>query len=313
MHEVLYSCDSNYISQTLVSAASLIEQCPDVHITIVADGFSLHDRDRVLKQFKAWGKGKNLRLLGVDQILPESELYTDWAHARTIYTKLFLERIYDGGKVLYLDSDTVVTGKLDELFSLDMQGKAAAAVCMPYPEAFKKRHGFAENMPFYCDGVVLIDVDRWTQEKLMDKSIQFIKKHEGAPPGQSEGTMNIICAGNILTLPPKYNLMSMMLFYKNSEIREMYGITDYYSEKEQGDAVSKPVIIHYIRELYNRPWCVPCDHPYKQYYLDYNQKLLEPQKQVCCDIGTRTRVTKILYRTLPFSVFCRLYRTKHHW
>ena len=309
--EIFYACNSQYITQTLVSAETLFRSNPEAHVTIAGDQFTHAEKGKICRQFRAWKK--DVRLVDFNDFFPASILTTDAYHARSIYAKLFIDRIYEGGRVLYLDSDTVICGRLDALFAMNLENNTAAAVKMPYPQKFRKSMGLPENIPYYCDGVVLFDVDRWKTEDGSNKSFQIIQQYQGNPPGQSEGVLNHVLSGKIRTLPPRYNLMSGMIYYPADKLAKLYGSTDYYCEKDRRRALRHPMIIHYIRELYNRPWQKPCGHPYRKIYWKANSALIEPGIRSMKIISIHTIITRLLYRTLPFSIFCSAFQYKHCW
>ncbi len=309
--EILYACDTNYLTQTLVSAETLLRHNPDAHITIACDHFSSADKQLIFRQFQVWHK--KICLIDMNDFFSDTVLVTDAFHARSIYAKLFIDRIFSGGRILYLDSDTVICGKLDALFAVNLSGNTAAAVKMPYPKKFRETMGLSVEIPYFCDGVVLFDVDRWKNGDYTRKCVQRINKYKGNPPGQSEGVLNYILSGKIKTLPPRYNLMSGLIYYSADQLARLYGDSDYYFEKDRRKALKYPIIIHYIRELYNRPWLLPCDHPYRKIYWKANAELLMPGKRRWKIIPVHTIITRILHRILPFDIFCFAFQHKHRW
>ncbi|WP_194610363.1 glycosyltransferase family 8 protein [Clostridium vitabionis] len=309
--EIFYACDGNYLTQTLVSAETLLRHNPDAQITIAGDHFTKEDQARVYRQFQVWHK--DIRLIDLNGFFPDAAFQTDAFHARSIYAKLFIDQIYAGGRVLYLDSDTVICGKLDKLFSMNLGECIAAAVKMPYPEEFRKRMGLPAEIPYFCDGVVLFDIDRWREDGCSRKSLQLIRKNKGNPPGQSEGVLNAILSGRIRALPPEYNLMSGLIYYSADQMARLYGCWDYYPEDDRKKALKHPIIVHYLRELYNRPWFLPCDHPYRKIYWRANAELLEPGKRKWRFLPAHTIATRVLRRIFPFDLFCHAFQYRHRW
>lgn len=143
----------------------------------------------------------------------------------------------------------------------------------------------------------------------MQKCTDYICSHFGNPPMLSEGTVNYVSQGLVKVLPPEYNLMSGMLLWKGWQLAELYRASDYYTEDMLVHAREYPIVIHYLNELYIRPWYKNSDHPYREVYLRYLH-ILGWDKKVRMQAGSirmRTRMLRMLNRILPFWIFRKLY------
>ena len=63
--------------------------------------------------------------------------------------------------------------------------------------------------------------------------------------------------------------MSTMLVMNSYKIKKLYGTFSYYTEEELIYAKQSPKIVHYLNELFIRPWFRNSEHPKKLYYLQY--------------------------------------------
>lgn len=310
MISVVYACNDAYVRQTLISAVSVWKHNPDAKIYLIEDGISKENRkliDHIVKRY-----GKTVQLYKLSKVLPEMNLDREDRHPHTIYTKLFLEQIVEEARVLYLDSDVIVQDSLEELFQRDMTHEIVAGVLMPYSPKVKKNMGIVQGNPYICDGVVLINLEQWRKENKQQECIRYIEESQGNPPMLSEGTLNHVCQERIGILPPKYNLMPSMLMYRLDEIRKLFRADFYYTEVYDMEAAIKaPVIIHYMNELFNRPWFEPSDHPLKEQYYVLEQELFGENQIADMPLAKHTRVTVWLRRHLPFEVFAALYHIKN--
>ena len=87
----------------------------------------------------------------------------------------------DVHRVLYLDADTIVAGNLNELFTLDMEGKAIAGSIDPesYNKETFERCGYDQSKKYICAGVMLMNLE-YLREHLDTKAIQrFTLKTNG--------------------------------------------------------------------------------------------------------------------------------------
>lgn len=346
---ILYSCNSNYVNQTMISMLSVIQHHTEpIDFILISDNLSDFDKNRIKELVEVSGNQttdqvsqtrnsvqyepflysiknqirnqigsqiKNqIRFLEIDTIPELKEMKTDGVHPKSIYAKLFPERLTDADRLLYLDSDVIANGSFSELFRLDLQGNSIAGVKMPYSISILRRQGIKGEV-FICDGMVLIDVKQWKRKQLSKKAKEYIDRYDGRPERMSESAINYVCAGRIFILPPKYHLMPQFLVFDNRELEKMYRVKKYYSWWEMEEARKRPVLIHFIRELYNRPWCKRSknpmwNHPYRGLYVKYQRELGISQGERE-SLSIRNKATRYCYEKLPFSVFLLLFYVMH--
>ncbi len=312
---VAYACDSHYVGQTMVSMASLLEHHTkqDIILHLVEDQIGQPDIDRITRLAGRYGTRLLVSPLhGLLGELPHGLFMEgDGRHPMSIYAKLFLDQVCSAERVLYLDSDTIVSRSLLPLWEMDFGSACAAGVQMPYSPKVKALLGMKPQDCYVCDGILMIHLRNWRKRRCRERCVDYIRRRHGDIPMQSEGVINHVLRGRIQVLPPAYNLMSSMLLWDGSQMERLYGATDYYSDDEIRKARAHPVIIHYLDELYVRPWYVGSDHPYRAYYDRYARmagisgKRIRPMGGWR---GIRTRAVRVLDACLPFAVFCRIYR-----
>lgn len=308
MFYVAYACNEAYKIQTMVSILSLCTSCreDDITILLAEDGMcraSLDDVRMLVKNCK-----KELRIVPLPTMLPHICLSGGTRHPRTIYAKLFLPRICQAEKILYLDSDTIVCRTLSPLMDMDMQGAYIAGVKMPYPAKKKALVGIPEDVPYLCDGILFMNLKKWRKDHLTEACIAHICKYGGQPPMLSEGTVNYVSRGLVKVLAPQYNLMSGMVRWSGRQLAILYSVDDYYSEQELKQAREYPAIVHYLNELYLRPWFRNSDHPYRGMYQAYFQTLENRSIVEKGKLRIRTRFLRMLDHILPFWLFAKIYR-----
>jgi len=289
-------------------------QLVKIEFILVSDGLSDFDKGRIQKTLE---ETKNqIRFVELNSIPALQNLYSDRAHPKSIYAKLFSDQLTDVDRILYLDSDVIANASFTELFSMDLKENIVAGVRMPYPPCILKRQKI-KGCVYLCDGIVLIDVKKWKDRNLSKKAREYLELCRGKPENLSESVLNFLCAGKMEVLPPKYNLMPQFLLFDSIQIKKLYQISDYYSQEEIEWARKNPVFIHYMNELYNRPWCKKSknsmwNHPYREIYVGYQNQLkffqAEPES-----LTIWTKVIRYLFRYLPFPVFLLLFHKKQKW
>jgi lipopolysaccharide biosynthesis glycosyltransferase len=148
---------------------------------------------------------------------PLEGLRTDEPWGRAANARLLLTReLHESApRTLYLDTDTLTVGSLDELLDVDLQGMPLAAVAdetVPVVSAGAAGvvHWRALGIPpataYFNSGVLLIDNERWEAERLGERTMELLRDYprEGSFPDQ--GALNAAIAGRWLPVDARWNL-----------------------------------------------------------------------------------------------------------
>ncbi len=187
-------------------------------------------------------------------------------------------------RVLYLDSDMIVHSKLDDLFTIDLQGYAIAAVQDFNHEGW---------LTTFNAGMLLIDAKKWREKNSTQSLLELTAQHHEHVYGD-QGVLNMYFGDQWLHLDKEYNFMvGLDQFLHLSGNKEWYQ-SDYYGNYE-------PKIIHYTSE--SKPWTHMTLTRFRKlwwfyYGLNWNDVLLSS------DITNRTfneLVGAPLYHTCIFT------------
>lgn len=311
MVTAVYACNQAYISQTLVSMISLVRSNPDAKIYLITDHVEKWAVQNLTDKMEKYQQ--QITIIDIMDILPDMQLDDKDRHPRTIYAKLFLGQAIEEDRILYLDSDVVVMDSLAPLFQRDMEHEYVAGVLMPYSTKMKARIGAFPGEPYICDGVVLMNLAKWRNDGKSKECQDYICENQGLPSMLSEGTLNFVCRGRIGVLEPKYNLMPSMIMNDLQQIRELFRADCYYDSPQLiMSAREHPAIIHFMNELYNRPWYQKSDHPYKEAYREIEDSLQEQYERPDIGLARSTKITVWMRRHLPFRVFAFIYHMKNN-
>ncbi len=307
---IIYSCNDKYVSQTGISIISLLtnnEQINKITIYLISKDISkynLNILNNICVQF-----GRKLIVVPFVDIAYDLKLTDTGRHIETVYTKIFLSRIKNLKKCLYLDSDTIITASLESLWNTDLSESYLAAV-ETISIRNKEKLQIKRESIFFNDGVTLMNLEYCRDNLLLEKCLSLIAKYEGAPPVLSEGVLSSICQDEVKIISMRYNLMSGMYQLGIENPKYLSSITA-YSETDIIDSCEHPVIIHFLSAFYNRPWSLHCSHPLKNYYFTY--KDLSPWKgEKLCNLNLprKLKIISILGNVLSFSAIHRLSRLK---
>lgn len=283
---IAYSCDEAYISHTGISIISVCENnkhVPLIHFYLIAKDVSEYSVEIINDICSNYGR--IFTLIPFSSIAYDLNISSIGRHIETIYSKVFFSRIAELNKVIYFDSDIIVNGDLLSLWNIELPDLYMGVV-----ETFtvsKAKLGIPEGQPFFNDGFAIVNVDYCRKQNLISQVLDVISIYDGEPPVLSEGALNKVCKSQVKFLSPRYNMMSGLLYYCLKNL-DFAASKLHYSKDDLNESSRNPVVIHYLSGFYNRPWFLPCSHPYKDKYFYY--KSLSPWR------GDELILNKLPYR-----------------
>jgi len=264
-----------------------ISECYKSQLHAIAESFSEDGRREVV-------------FVPLDEISSSLKVETDFC--RSTYGKLFLAQLKEVDRILCFDCDTVCTGSLSDLLTMDMNGATVMGVQDTVNPFFVNAIGLTnEDRYINCGGVILIDLKAWREQGIEEKFIEYVTEWSGNPPFVDQGTINKICKTDVL--PPEYNVINPMFMYTVDQIKDLFKIKNYYSQEEIDRAKKNPIVIHYTGEMYNRPWCVGCTHPLKDVYLEYLEKSPWAGNIITKPLSRNCKIQNWVYEHCPYFVY----------
>ena len=246
---IVLAGDRNYTTQLETTIKSILYHNRDVKIYIL-------NQDIMPDWFRK--PRKIARMLGSDIIdvkLPEQAVFQNWkkqAHISSIaYARYFIPDYIQETTVLYLDCDLLINDKLDNLFEQDIEERYIAAI--------RDANGQGFNT-----GVLLINNEKWRQEKLKERLIeQSIRTTKEVEEGRFEHfngdqtIFNQVLQDDWLELGRAYNLQvghDVVALYNNWQ--EHLTFSD------------KPVVIHFT--TYRKPWTTLIANRYRDLWWEFH-------------------------------------------
>lgn len=132
-------------------------------------------------------------------------------YSRETYCRIFIPRVFPQyDKVIYLDSDIVVTGDISELYNTDLGDNLVAAaneeVMVDY-EVFgnyvEKALG-VDRHDYFSAGVLLINAKVYREEKIEEKFINLMNNFKFRVT-QDEDYLNVLCKDRVVKLNIGWN------------------------------------------------------------------------------------------------------------
>ena len=271
MIDIVSSTDKNYIMPTGVMMTSVCENNRDEKITfhVLIDSSVAERQKNELLQLVGKYDGKAVKFYLIDDNVFESypRIGECSPHiTKATYYRLFMETILPASidKVLYVDSDIIITGSLADLWDTELAEHPVAAVT-DMDEGDEKRYqwlGYPQSIGYFNAGVLLINLQLWRETNMMEVFVDFMKNHADQIRLHDQDVLNVLFRDSKLTLPLKYNAQNAF-FYKQELIQidlKKYG-------EQLKEAVKHPVIVHFT--LPQKPWIIGCQHPYAKQWEMY--------------------------------------------
>lgn len=318
---VLYAADNGYAPFLGVSVYSLLENNKDIgQITIYAvlDCVSEENTCRLKKLVKDYGRELIIKEASEFNALMEQLGVPKYRGSYATHFRKFFHLIVkdDVNRLLYIDSDSIVSGSLKPLLELDMGDAVAGVVLDSLGNRYKQLLGFVSDETYFNAGVTLIDVANWKKNRITDALVNHIRNVRNKYCNPDQDLFNLVLRGKTIVLPPEYNFMPVHRAYSDKAFARCYGFDNFYTQKQIEHARLNPRIIHCYRFLGEFPWHKGNQHPdtplfdfylKKSPWSDYKKK---PSKNNSLVFKTERLMYRILPKGIFLSFFCRmLYRS----
>jgi len=126
------------------------------------------------------------------------------------YARILLPDLISTERLLYLDSDLLITEDLSLLWQTDLQNQPIGAVSLTSLQwsndnTFLNSLGIPLDAPYFNAGVLLIDSSRWRAERTGEKLKELAKIHGLNLPSVDQTLLNLAYHEKFVNLEPKWN------------------------------------------------------------------------------------------------------------
>lgn len=311
---VLYQFNEKYAPYAGASITSLLENNTHfdrIDIFILGEGLSQFSAARFRSLSAKYGRSltfvhtENLIALMKEMNMPS------YRGSYAANMRLFLSFILDDNvdRLLYLDADTIVTGKLNELCTMDM-GDHPIAMCLDsLVRKHKKRLKFDMADFYYNSGVILFSMKKWREKHCSERIADHVKNVRAWYPSPDQDLINVVLKGEIMKLSPRYNIQPAYLAFPLKSYFRTFGGKGFYTPDELRSGLVSPVIYHFFRFVGEFPWHRNNVHPDNDLFDKYIA--LSPWSDYVkqpSDTGITLKLEKFLYKRIPRRLFIRLFR-----
>lgn len=252
MSDILYiafAIDEDYLQHFTVALVSILENNRESKISV----FVMHDIKELKKAFEIIEFFKCSYNVEVNLLQIESQIFNSYPNTaqypKSIYFRLLIADIIPKNinRLLYLDSDVIITGSLSELLTLDFEDKLLFASEELLTINIPRLNGLGIPIKRYFNsGVLLINLCVWRLENISSGLMQTAEKYKE----------DIIF--------PDQDILNIFLDNQWKELPQTYNTTDINKVKE---LIKPPVLIHFMGG--SKPWHYLNLHPFNGMYWKY--------------------------------------------
>ncbi len=172
------------------------------------------------------------------------------------YTRLWIAEFFPASvdKVLYLDSDMVVTGDIGGLWRAELGEAVLGAVTIPGSTRCAT-FDIPEHYGYFNSGVLIVDLARWRREEIFPRLIDYLAANSEKIVDADQDILNACLYDRRLPLPYIYNAISPFFFDYHP-----LGLSDEEIAAVRADAR----IVHFNGA--SKPWSYMCRHPRRDDY-----------------------------------------------
>jgi len=267
------AADNNYampLAVTVRSALANLKSNRKIALFILDGGISKSNKKKIIKSLQS--EKLDISWIQVDETQLKNPVLTRHITVASYYRLLiteFLPPEFD--KAIYLDTDMVVKGNLEELWNIPLEDNYLLAVqddvqlYISMCDGLRKDYnlGSVSDYKYFNAGLLVINLEKWRKENIGVKVIEYIEQNRKYLINDQDG-LNAILVGKWGEIHPRWNQMPRIYDYLSW--KESPHTEDIYEE-----LLHKPYIIHFTNSP--KPWYAglkaECRHPKKDLFFQY--------------------------------------------
>lgn len=261
---VVSASDEHYAPFLCVMITSLLENTSpntEIDFYILDDQISRRSKNLLRQTVKVHSNLATITFIPVDSQLYEHFLISDHI-TKTAYFRLSLPKLlkaYNYTRILYIDADTLILADVQELYDTPLHDKVIGAVIDPGQTKALKRLGIVSDDYYFNSGVMLVDLQRWSEQQVTEKTLAFLTEHSDRILYHDQDALNAVLYEQWAPFHPKWNMQTSLVFERHPAPTKTY--EQLYKEGNEA-----PAIVHFTG--HDKPWNTLENHPYQQLYME---------------------------------------------
>lgn len=265
-HPIVIVCaaDNSYSAQLaamLKSLSSNLKTNKEVFLYIISDRIKEKNKKRIINTIS---KSK-LNIVWIEK--DTKDIFNLMGTSKAYYLRLFIPRILPSHfkKCIYLDSDLIVSGNIEELWEHDYKDLPLCAAQDPWSPTVSCESGLLNYKELKLDpstkylnsGVLIYNLDLWRKEDITSSVIKYISENEKYIRWWDQDGLNAILPNRWVMLDRSWNYIASPILEQEQE----------YIDNSKLDSFKRFKIIHYAGWI--KPWYPQFKHPAGELYFKY--------------------------------------------
>ena len=260
---ILMCGDAGYFQHIAACLVSMLDHNPELMFSVVVLATKTNpELNKKLEDSFSQYKNITIRIAKFDPPGFADLPLAKGAYPVEIYARFWVADYFpsDIERVLYLDGDMVIIGKINYLLDLDFNGKMLAAVQIP-GSLVPERLGYDDKFGYFNSGVLVFNLKKWRAENtnaLVVKTAFDIADRLNDP---DQDVLNYCFHDQYIALDYVWNAISP--FFKDTNELAL-------SQSEIRRVANNAVIVHFNGAA--KPWNYLSFHPHTKIYLGSRAK-----------------------------------------
>ena len=224
---VVTAADENYAPYLSVMISTLLDRTSrktPIRFIIIDDDLSVQSKEKLIQTAHKHSDSAVIQFVKVDEEIYEDFLVSDHitttAYFRISMPKILAKKNYR--KILYIDSDTLILDDIQKLYQQDLAGKTIGAIIDPGQTEALERLGVESDDYYFNSGVMVIDVERWNQQQITEKTIDYLKNNGDKIIYHDQDALNAVLYEQWHPFHPRWNMQSSLIFDKHPAPTQQY-------------------------------------------------------------------------------------------
>jgi len=288
--EIAFGCDAGYVQPLSVAVISVLASARNPSrirfwlITKSLNGAALSSLRSLIESHGAQLETRNPSESEAPiESMPLGEHFTEATYYRLLLPRLLPTEVK---RLIYLDSDVIVRHPIEELWAVDLKTLSTGAVFNPRSLNYQGL-GLEREKDYFNAGVLLMDLDRWREERIHQRALKFAAEFSGALPCADQDALNHVIKGAWKRLDLRWNQQFKFFQHSAAYLR--------VSWVALWRARSAPYIVHYSTNT--KPWHSENEHPWRSLYFEQLDRTSfrgwRPTPPPHREIGTGQRITRL--------------------
>ena len=289
MHLCLASDNGYYVGLAVaVTSACACTEDYDLCFHILDGGLHETDKNDLEKRVLAFNSRNQITFYSFDQSCLSGYRVGE-GHSHMAYARLFMPKILDLPKVIYLDCDVILLRNLEELWNTEIEAYGLAASSDEIIKNLSQDYPFEKDFvdaPYFNSGVMVVNLDYWRENQVLEKTIDLINEAPEKFKFWDQTALNVLFSGKIQWLNNKWNKMAKLVDIPSDEV----------------------AVLHFLTG--QKPWKVQPETSHDTFWQE-SAKLLINYKSVKNNILSRDgfrnwKDSKVISSTFPYFLQCLL-------